>query len=268
MKISFMTHACPEWGIGQVVDAAVRYGYQGVEFRTDTGNKHGVQVTSGNDERAAIRRTMEKAGIAACSIATGLFCHKEQFVADAPAYLQLAADIGCPGLRVFCGPIPEGMTTAQAIELCGRHLRQVAPLAQKAGVGLWLETHDTFCKTADAVAAIRLADHPSVGLTYDMLHPLRMGESLETTFGLIHGLVRHTHFHDVVLGKEPLKLVRFGQGSTPMDAIIQGLVKLGYDGYLSGEWFVNDLAPSSEKSIEMFRDDIMSLCRRNGVRVA
>ena len=261
-----MTHVCAEWPLDRVLDAAVRYGYHGVEFRIDAKNLHGVEVTATAAERRAIRAQLERTGIEPCCVATSLYAYQEQVLNDAPARIQLAADIGCPGIRIFCGmPLPEGMTTVQAIARCGRHLAQLAPLAEKAGVGLWLETHDTLCKAADAMAAIRLAGHPAVALNFDMLHSFRMGEPLETSLACASGFVRHTHFHDAVTGPGVLDIVPFGRGNTPLDAMLKGLVTIGYDGYVSGEFFPGNFDPDPERSIEIFRDDIVGLMARNHV---
>lgn len=269
MKISFMTHVCGEWPLSRVIDAALKYGYHGIEFRIDARNQHGVEVSATAAERRAIRTQLERAGIEPCCVATSLFAHQEQVLRDAPARIQLASDIGCPGIRMFCGaPLPAGMTTAEAIERCGRNLAQLAPLAEQAGVGLWLETHDTLCKAADAVAAIRLAAHPSVALNFDMLHAFRMGEPLETSLACARGLVRHTHFHDAVTGPGVLDIVPFGCGNTPLDAMLKGLDDLGYDGYVSGEFFAGNYGPDPERAIEAFRDDIVTLMARNHVVLA
>lgn len=265
MKISFMTHVCAEWPLARVIDAAVRYGYHGIEFRSDAGNRHGVEVTAAAAERRAIRTQLEHAGIEPCCIATSLLVHQEKVLQEAPARIQLAADIGAPGIRVFCGALPAGMTTEQAIACSGRHLAQLAPLAAKAGVELWLENHDTLCKAAEATAAIRLANHPAVGLNFDLLHAFRMGEPLEQSLACARGLVRHTHFHDALTAPGVLQILPFGKGHTPLDAMLRGLVAIGFDGYLSGEFFPGNFDPDPERSIAIYRDDIKGLLARHGL---
>ena len=55
MKISFMTWVCPDWDLNQVLTAAVRYGYDGVEPRAEANQKHGVEIASTKKQRAEIR---------------------------------------------------------------------------------------------------------------------------------------------------------------------------------------------------------------------
>ncbi len=63
MTISFMTWVCPDWDLNEVLTAAIRYDYDGVEPRAQTGHPHGVEITATKKERAAI-----KAQFADCSI--------------------------------------------------------------------------------------------------------------------------------------------------------------------------------------------------------
>jgi len=143
MRISFMTFACPAYTFDQVVALARRHGYGGIEFRCDSDHKHGVMVESSKAQRAEFRRKLGEAGLEACCLATSLQFVKNEAVEQALARIELAVDMGCPGLRVFCGPLPEGVSIDEAILRVARNLRRVAECALHAGVRLWLETHDS-----------------------------------------------------------------------------------------------------------------------------
>jgi len=173
VKISFMTHVCKDWSLDEVIAAAVRYGYHGIEFRCDTATSTAWRRRQRPRNAARFGARWRRRGWRVAALQRAYFvCGRGP--ADGAALIQLAADIGAPGLRVFtCWPMPEGMTTAQAIEQCGSIWRCSGDGAE-GGVELWLETHDLMCKAADAVAAVRRANHPAVKLNYDMLHPYRM----------------------------------------------------------------------------------------------
>ncbi len=267
MKTSFMTFACTDWRLDQIVAAANRYGYDGIEFRCDAGHLHGVEVTASAAERRATRSLLQRAEVEACCLATSLQFATDQVVDQAPARIELAADIGCPALRVFCGPRPEGASMDQVIDAVAKRLHMVAETSRQAGVQLWLETHDTFSKAADAGAAARRADHPVIGINYDNMHPYRMGEDLETTVAALGTLVRHTHFHDAINSPEQVVIRRVGEGQMPTDDMFAALVKMGYDGYLSGEWFHNHYGETPEESLEAYHEDMTDLALRHGVRL-
>lgn len=267
MKLSFMTFACPNYSIEQVVDAAVRYGYQGVEFRIDAQHMHGVEVAAGAEDRKRFRRLLDKNEIEACCLATSLQFATDRALDELQPRLDLAHDLACPGLRVFCGPMPAGANMSDTIDKVGRQLRTAAQLAEQAGVQLWLETHDTMSKAADTAAALRIADHPSLGINYDNMHPFRMGEDLETTVAALGQFVRHTHFHDAVSKPDVVMITPLGKGGMPMDEMFLTLKNMGYTGYLSGEWFGDMYGASPNASLEQFRDDMHTLAQRHGVKL-
>ncbi|MCE5258529.1 MAG: sugar phosphate isomerase/epimerase, partial [Chloroflexi bacterium] len=162
LKISFMTFACPEYTFDEVIALARRHAYQGIEFRTDANHKHRVETTASPAERAAFRSKLADTGLEACCLATSLQFVNAAAVAQAPALIDLAADLACPGLRVFCGPLPEGLTIDDAVPVVADNLRQVTEHALKSGIRLWLETHDSVSKAVYAGRIIRLVDHPAV----------------------------------------------------------------------------------------------------------
>lgn len=267
MKVSFMTFACPTWPLEAVLNAAETHGYHGIEFRTDADHAHGVEVKASAEERGRIRRELERRGIAACCLATSLQFISDQAVRDAPARVELAAQLGCPALRVFCGPRPEGMSHADMIARTADHLRQAAEKTAPANIQYWLETHDSLCKAADVAAVVRRVNHPRVGINYDNMHPFRQGEDLATTVAALGGMVRHTHFHDAVRDPEVMKITPLGEGDLPMDEMFAALVKMGFTGYLSGEWFGEMYGPDPDTSLARFRQDMTTLAQRHGVRL-
>jgi sugar phosphate isomerase/epimerase len=267
MKLSFMTFACPTWTLPQVIDAAVRHGYRGIEFRCDATHAHGVEVNADAERRRQIRDALDDAGVKPCCLATSLRFAHEAALDEAPARIDLAHDIGCPALRVFCGPIPEGVHEHEMHQRVAKHLREVAAHAQQAGVELWLETHDTFSRAADAAEAVRLADHPSIGINYDNMHPFRKGESLDATFAELTGLIRHTHFHDAIKSPDQVVIKPVGEGELPMDDMFARLAETGFTGYLSGEWFGTMYGPDPDASLERFKRDMETLAARHGVKL-
>jgi len=268
MKISFMTFACPEYSLDQVLAAAVQYGYHGVEFRTDANHSHGVEISSSAAERKAFRAKLEDLNVEACCLATSLQFATDRVMDEVQARVDLAYDIGCPALRVFCGPAPEGFNEKDTIERCGSQLRAAAELSTDADVQLWLETHDTFCKAAPAAAAVRFADHRNVGINWDNMHPYRLGETLPETVGALGNLVRHTHWHDAVNARDKVIITPLDKGELPMDEMMQALAKMGYNAYLSGEWFNTMYGETPEESLSTFYEDMQTLCKRNGVTLA
>jgi sugar phosphate isomerase/epimerase len=258
-KISFMTFACPDCSFDQVLSLAVNHGYQGIEFRCDADHRHGVEVAASVRQRAEFRRKLADAGVDPCCLATSLQFASEDAIAEAPALIELAVSLGCHGLRVFCGPLPEGLSLENAIPRVARNLRRVAERAFHARVGLWLETHDSICRGRDAGRIVRLADHPAVGINWDNMHPARNGEALGVTWQAIGPYIRHTHLHDAVAEPGAPIITPFGQGDLPMQRMYDLLRFSGYEGYFSGEWFGIQMGADADASLLAFKAGLQAL---------
>ena len=70
MKFSFMTFSCPELSWAEVVEAARRFGYEGVEPRAQAGHRHGIEPEASASARAAARKAAEDAGVEIACLAT------------------------------------------------------------------------------------------------------------------------------------------------------------------------------------------------------
>ena len=265
MKISFSTFACPQWDLESILTAAVRYGYNGVELRCDAEHHHGAEVTTLPTQRRELRSRMIDAGVELCCLATGLQFAQDWAVDQTRSRMELAADLGCPALRVFCGKPLDELSKPQMIETVGRQLREAIELNQYTGVQLWLETHDVFAHAADAAAAVRVANHPGVGLVYDNLHPFRCGEPLDVTLEAIQSLVRYVHFHDGLNRPQQVIIRPFGQGQLPLKQMFQGLLNVGFDGFVCGEWFHTMYGQDPDDSLEAYYRDITTMASHEGL---
>jgi sugar phosphate isomerase/epimerase len=262
MKISFMTFACPTFSFDQVLSLAVKHGYDGIEFRCDSDHRHGVMVEATAKQRAEYRRRLDDAGVEACCLATSLQFIDGNAVREAPARIALAADLGCPALRVFCGPLPQGLSVENAIPRVARNLRRICEQALTAGVRLWLETHDSLSLGCNAGRVVRLVNHPAVAINWDNMHPYRNGEAVKATWDAIGPFVQHAHFHDALNEKSRVVITPFGQGELPVQSMYNLLRFSGYAGYLSGEWFEHQMGPDADASLLVFKSGLTLLEER------
>src|SRR6185369_4852315 len=165
--------------------------YDGVELRCDADQGHGVEAWASAGERKVIRKQLAASGVEPCCLATGIQLMDEETLPLAEERLQLAVDLRCTAVRVLCGPVPGSIVPELAAGVLGERLRHLARLAESANVEVWLETHDTVSRAADAAAAVRAAMHPMVGINNDNLHPFRRGEPLKETADALAGLIRY-----------------------------------------------------------------------------
>lgn len=241
MKYAFMTFSCPQWTLEEVLAAAQRYGYDGVELRVDANHNHSVEVTNPPEQRAAARRAATAHGVALCCIATSCkFADPAtvaQNIADARSRIDLAGDLGAQVVRVFGGKIPPGLGRQQATESVVQALATLAGQAAQRGVYLALETHDDWCDPQAVLAVMSRVNHPNVGVNWDYMHTLRIAKtSVDEAFAALAPHIRHVHFHDGSLAADNLEFLPIGQGEYDHRRVLELLCSVDYEGYLSGEW--------------------------------
>jgi len=240
MKYSFMSFSTPDLTLAETLALATRLGYDGIEPRLQAEHKHGIEYDTPAADRQAIKAQVQDSGIALCCLATS--CRYSdpaltlQFVEDTHKAIDLAGDTGCPRLRVFGGPIPDGVTREQALELCVTSLAGVAPHAAERGVTLCVETHDSWCDPNNVAKIIRGVNHPNIMVNWDIMHPVRAGGStMDAAFEALKPWIRHLHIHDGPVS-EPFQLLPIGEGAIDHRRALELLDTLPYDGYISGEW--------------------------------
>jgi len=243
MKLSFMSFVAPDWSLTELLTAAIRYGYDGIEPRAEADHKHGVELTATKKERKQIGAQFSDCGVALSCIATSrCYALPDDELGESidltKRYIQLAADCGCERLRVFGGMPPEDMTFEDAKKRVAGGLAACCEEAAAAGVFLCLETHDAFCNTKDVVEVMKAVEHPNVAVNWDIMHPYRRaGETMQEAFDDLKPYIKHCHFHDGTWAEqEPDKLALVGEGKIPHDEAVKLLASIKYEGHLSGEW--------------------------------
>lgn len=246
MKYAFMTFSCPELSLDEVLAVAQKYGYDGIEPRIDSDQRHGVERATDAAARRTIKQKAADSGIALCCVATSCNYADPETVREKVEVTQqaidLAADVGAPRIRVFGGTIPDGRSREQAIDGVARALKSVADHAQERGVTVCMETHDDWCDPKHMAEVMRRVDHPAIAVNWDIMHPVRRaGVTMDEAFEALKPWIRHIHFHDgVKLEDGGIKLATIGQGMIDHRRAVQLLKAMPYDGFLSGEWIRYD----------------------------
>jgi len=241
MQYAFMSFSCPELTLEENLALAKRLGFGGIEPRTASEHKHGIETDAGSAEREGIKARAAESGIALCCVATSCSyadpdTARDQ-VEETHRYIDLAGDVGAPRLRVFGGRIGGGLDRDQAIDLLVKSLRQVADHASERGVTVCVETHDDWCEPDHLAAVMKGVDHPAVAVNWDIMHPVRIaGATMDRAFEALRPWVRHVHFHDGTQEGDKLQLVPIGEGMVDHRRAVQLLMAGAYEGWLSGEW--------------------------------
>jgi sugar phosphate isomerase/epimerase len=247
MKISFSTLGCPNWSLDEIVLRASQYGYDGVAFRGLGGELDLTKVPEfAPSARANTRRRLTGGGLATSMVLTSaamMIAEPEKLEASlqlGQSHIDIASDLECPSIRVFGGQIPSGLSYAAAVQRAGDRLHRLGEYAAQRGVDVLIETHDDWVVTSRLRLAVKAADHPNVGVLWDVHHPIRIAdESVAQTWANVGPWVRSVDFKDSVTDFEArlgYRYVQIGDGEIPLKDALEVLNAANFDGWLTFEW--------------------------------
>jgi fatty-acyl-CoA synthase len=247
MKYAFSTLACPAWSVEEVVGAATRFGYDGIEFRLLDGEAIDPRAHRGRAARAVA--SCRRSGMEVCAFDT--MCRfndpdraeRTRQVEELLTWIDLAHDLQVPRLRVFGGrdqaqsrptPPPDEANT-WVVE----SLRAAAPSAERAGVTIMLETHYAFSSAQRVAAVLQQVPSTHVAALWDSQHTHRVGESVEDVLQALGARLAHVHIKDArrrTPDGAAWEVVLLGEGEVPVREQLDALHHHGYAGYISVEW--------------------------------
>ena len=238
LRIAFSTLAFTDSTLEQAVSLGSSLGYAGVELRVIDGKLFDSSLSAA--ERARVKQAVTAARLPIVSVGSSVVLTKEEPGPELHRMLEVTNDWESPFMRVYGGPLAEDPETRRKqMEAAAKVLEDAAPIAERLGVVMLLETHDSF--SASKVAAELLNQVPSkwVGAIWDTHHPHRMGETPAEVYQNIGARTYHVHIKDgrrSAAHKGGWQLVPSGEGEVPIQEIISLLVAGGYKGFLTVEW--------------------------------
>ena len=241
MKISFSTLACPDFSWTDIYTMAKDLGFGGIEIRGLGEDIFAVNARPFTDER--LPKTLEKLqslGLEIPCLAAGCALkYKEDFdknISEIVQYIVLAKKLGTPYIRVLGDryPQPEGeVDDAFVVDA----LKLLGVIAQGFNVCLLVETNGVYSDTKRLRELLDKVNMPSVAALWDMHHPYRYaGESPRETVQNLGGLIKYVHVKDSVMVDGRPQYRMMGEGDLPIPQMLDALVDIGYDGYISLEW--------------------------------
>lgn len=230
MKLSIDTYViCGNMELGKLIDVAKSNSYAGIEFRAESGQKHGVEPETSKVQRREIKRKMADAGMATSCISTSVRyespdrTERAKNIERAKQFVELAADIDCGRIRTFGNDFPKGVEKKEVIKYVGESLREAAEFSADYNVDVLLEMHGDFYYWEYCLNAVKIADHPNVAINYNSDNRDLVDGSVAQTYRHVAGYLRHVHMHDLA------------DLTFPYKELFQLLKDGGYDGYMSLE---------------------------------
>ena len=212
MKLSLDTYSIgTDLTLRDLLELLPANGFDGVEFRCEADQKHGVEIETTVAERRRIRTLLEQAGLVVSCLSTSQRFEspdpsvRQQVIERVKKFVDLAADMGCGRIRTFGNNFPEGVPKPQVIRYVGESLRECGQYAEGKGVDVLLEMHGEFYYWEYCLEAVKIADHPSVAINYNCDMKDLVDGSVAFTFSQVKDHIRHVHMHDLENPNFPYK---------------------------------------------------------------
>lgn len=238
MKLAFSTLGCPNWSLDEILSTAKDLGYSAVEIRGLLGELDATkmkELTVARDKtQAALERLGLKISMLTSAAKLAIYSEKEQSVAEAKAYIDLAAELKVHYVRV--------MSTGQPyfdggdILLCEKLYAEIVRYSEGTGVTPLLETNGLFVDTAK-LASLLNSVGGNCGALWDVHHPFRFGdETVEQTVQNLGSHIKYVHLKDSVMARGTVQYKMAGYGDVPLTQAVRLLQSNGYDGFYTLEW--------------------------------
>lgn len=247
IPMAFSTLGCPAWEWKKILDFAAQHGFSAIELRGVGGNLDLPALpffAADRLEQTKQEIRSSKLQIACVSSSAQMYVEdpakRAKELADARRFIDLAAALGAPYVRVFGGkaesdksPMPGDDTKARV----AAGLRELGKYAGPLKVTVIIESHDHFTSSATLKDVLRSADSEHVGLLWDAHHTFATSnEDPESTVHQLGSWIRHTHLKDSTGSGEDRKYVLTGRGNVPIKRQIEALRSINYKGFYCFEW--------------------------------
>ena len=244
MQTSFSTLACPDWSLSQVLQAAVRFGYDGVELRVVSNELDLWKLPEfQSSRRSGTRKQIDDQGILIPCVGTSACFHspdateRHRNFEAALRMAELAAGIGAGAIRVFGDHVQPGCSRQESASWIADSLIQLAERLRPEKVDVWLETHGDFATAAGVREILDQTNESPLGVIWDPANAFaQIGEAPFISDDMATR-IRHVHLKDLRRGAEGTpEYVLTGDGDFPFKTMFDSLARIEYEGFVSFEW--------------------------------
>ncbi|MBN2561605.1 MAG: sugar phosphate isomerase/epimerase [Phycisphaerae bacterium] len=249
MKLAFSSVGCPGWDLPTMIEKAKEYGYEGIELGGLDGPVPESAVPELAADPAKIAQLARDAGVEIICLATSAAFHMTsgREVAENQArvreYVELAAKLGCPFVRVLAGEIPgSGLFSYErrdtVLGRIGGAIRELVPHATEHGVTILIENAGDFVDSPSVWYLLDAADSPAVRCCWNPLVAAVNGERPTRSIPRLGARIGLVRICDGRFGDDGVieRYVPPGEGDVEIRATVQFLRGIAYRGYLVFDW--------------------------------
>jgi sugar phosphate isomerase/epimerase len=205
LKLGTVTYnIAKDWDIPTLIKNLGETGFEAVELRTT--HKHGVELTLSAAARAEVRKQFENSPVKIGGLGTTCEYHAadaavvRKNVEETKAWVQLAHDIGSPGVKVR----PNG-PEEKTLEQIGKALAECGAAARDQGVTIQLEVHGAETSRLPRVRKILDygGNHPGVQVCWNSNQTDLLDGGFDAAFKLVKNQIGQVHMRDLFLEEYP-----------------------------------------------------------------
>ena len=218
--------------------------YADYNFGGDYRNRTGVYESNYKTYMSEINRTCEAIGIqlvqAHSPMGRPIEKGNEQFIEDTVRCIEACGAWGIPNLVVHSG-YTHGLSIEQTYAENKKFFAPILERAEKYGVNILIENFNKMCRegiywidnATDLLGMIEYIDHPLCHAVWDAGHANMQEMPQNEELRILGSHVRALHIQDNQ-GSHDSHLTPF-IGTMSMDAVMNGLLEIGYNGYFTFE---------------------------------
>jgi sugar phosphate isomerase/epimerase len=243
VKLSFWTLGTPGWSNEAVVEAAERFGFDGVDLRC-AGNGN-VSLQSSDAEIRALKAQFAEHHVEIASLLGYNLRGGEKgvdwdaVVDDLVAHAELCNRLGVTNLRANVGAPAADSTWDAYLEGFAAAIERT--LAQTHDVVINVQNHPGSITMARAAQLAENVGSERFGIGFSPEHCVDMGEDPVAEALRVGRWVRHVHLADRETASGPQTEGKYraslpGAGIVQNAAVLDNLRKQGFDGWVSLKW--------------------------------
>jgi sugar phosphate isomerase/epimerase len=124
---------------------------------------------------------------------------------ETKAWVQLAQDVGSPGVKVRPNGLAKGVAEEKTLEQIGKALAECGAFAQDHGVKIQLEVHGVATSRLPRIRTILDygRNHPGVRVCWNSNQTVLLDGGFDAAFRLVRHQIGQVHMRDLFLEEYP-----------------------------------------------------------------
>lgn len=183
-----------------LIEVCEKSGMEGVELRST--HKHGVEPHISAERRRQVRALFEKSPVRCYALGTACEYHSpdpetvRKNIDLTKRFIDLAADLGCWGVKVRPNGLPKGVSEEKTLHQIGASIRTCAAYAAPKKINVFVECHGGGTSRPDRMMRImKICDHPSACLAWNCNGIDIRDGSIKRYYRMCAPYIKHVHIH-------------------------------------------------------------------------